>query len=81
MTTPATLVRRPLRPLTFIGHIAAAMERAERSTRRADRPRCVAYLDDGRVCGLPASYVDFKLGGHVCLEHRPVRTKKEALCL
>lgn len=79
--TPATLVRRPRGPISFIGHIAAALEGAEREARKAERPRCVAILDDGRVCGLHATYIDFKRGGHVCFEHRPVRRRQEALCL
>ena len=73
--TPSTLVRRPRGPLTFIGHIARALESAEGGSRppaaRSRLHTCGACLDDGRVCGLPAPYVDFKLGGFVCYEHRP----------
>jgi hypothetical protein len=31
--------------------------------------KCIAYLDDGRICGQPASYVDTQRGGLVCPSH------------
>lgn len=82
--TPSTLVRsRPRGPINFIGMIAAALEKAEQPRHHVSGrtlPTCVAKEDDGRVCGLPARYVDFNAGGHVCFSHRPNR-KQEALCL
>lgn len=84
--TPSTLVRalRPGNrgPFTFIGMAAAALERDEpaRKPKAKPLPRCVAHEDDGRVCGLPARYVDFKRGGHVCADHKPER-RQEALTL
>lgn len=77
--TPSTLVRAR-GPFTFIAAAAAALERKGDGGVAATRPRCVAFEDDGRRCGLPARYVDFKQGGHVCFEHRPDR-KKELLTL
>ena len=80
--TPSTLVRalRPSSrgPFTFIGFAAQALEHEET---KAAKPkpavqRCVALQDDGSPCGLPAKYLDFKRGGHVCLEHRPDRRKE-----
>ena len=31
--------------------------------------KCVAYLQDGRVCGKSAIVIDYQRGGMVCLEH------------
>ena len=31
-------------------------------------PTCVARLDDGRVCGLPARMFSIRAGGYVCLD-------------
>lgn len=78
---PSTLVRaKPRGPISFIGHIAAALERGDGGVATTTtRPKCVAYLDDGRRCDLPARYVDFKLGGHVCFEHRPGKRELVAL--
>lgn len=74
--TPSTLVRARL-PLSFIGCSAAALEKEVASFKvQVSRPRCVASLDDGRPCGLPARYIDFQRGGHVCFEHRPAKRKE-----
>ena len=82
--TPSTLVRaiRPADrgPFTFVGITALFQERGALRTARPTLPRCVAREDDGTPCGLPARYVDMKLGGHVCFNHRPDR-KQEALQL
>jgi hypothetical protein len=82
MTAPSTLV--PLRrgPITFAGIVGTILDRrdAEPSTKPKPKPRCVAMLDDGRPCGLPGRYLDFRRGGHVCLEHKPAK-RQEALCL
>lgn len=78
--TPATIVRRPRGPFTFIGMTGLCLERPAKPAPRANYHKCVALQDDGSPCGLPARYLDFKRGGHVCLDHRPNR-KKEALCL
>jgi hypothetical protein len=32
---------------------------------------CMAYRDDGRVCGQPATTLDHARGGFVCDKHRP----------
>lgn len=84
--TPSTLVRalRPITrpPFSFIGMTALHLEKDER-TEPLPKPathKCVACQDDGSPCGLPARYLDFKRGGHVCLEHKPDR-KKEVLQL
>lgn len=80
--TPATLVRalRPINrgPFTFIGMTALHLDREERPEPkpRAQTAKCVALQDDGSPCGLPARYLDFKRGGHVCLEHKPDRRKE-----
>lgn len=63
--------------------IAAALDRAERGSHHVSgrtKPTCIALEDDGRVCGLPARYIDMNKGGFVCLAHRPDR-KSEALSL
>ena len=86
--TPSTLVRaiqRPRPPFTFIGLSAFHLEREEKCLKPEvsslkPKPLCVARQDDGSPCGLPARYVDFKRGGHVCFDHRPDR-KQEALQL
>lgn len=31
--------------------------------------RCIAYLEDGRICRKPGTYVAVQLGGLVCDEH------------
>lgn len=84
---PSTLVRsNPRRgPFTFIGlssfHLEREDERPEPKPKRKTKAhRCVAHEDDGRPCGLPAQFVDFKRGGHVCEAHKPHR-KQEALTL
>ena len=81
--TPATLVRAlrpiPRGPFTFIGMTALHLDKDERpEPPRPRKPaaRCVALQDDGSPCGLPAKYLDFKRGGHVCLEHKPDRRKE-----
>jgi hypothetical protein len=77
---PATLMRsRPRGPISFVGFIAAALEKAEQGPLRGrTMPTCVACEDDGRRCGLPARYVDMKRGGFVCHTHHK---SKEVLCL
>lgn len=81
MTIPATIVRRPRGPFTFIGMTGLMLEKTSAAKAKAKpMPKCVAFQDDGSPCGLPARYLDFKRGGHVCLEHRPDR-KQEALQL
>ena len=83
---PSTLVRalRPISrgPFTFVGLSSFHLEKDERPVVTGERvkPSCVAREDDGRVCGLPGRYIDFNLGGHVCMLHRPDR-KKDVLCL
>lgn len=80
--TPATLVRwRPRGPITFCGLVGNLLER-ERGD--APRPRsqhqtCCVTLDDGRACGLPAPYINFKHGGFVCCEHRVTKGKAVAV--
>jgi hypothetical protein len=37
------------------------------------QPTCIAYLEDGRVCGLPAMHLDTQRGGFVCDDHRPAQ--------
>jgi DnaJ-class molecular chaperone len=32
--------------------------------------RCIAYLEDGRICGRRASHLDIRRGGMVCEYHR-----------
>lgn len=32
---------------------------------------CIAYLEDGKLCRQPASFIDPARGGMVCEEHRP----------
>ena len=82
---PSTLVRRPRGPFTFVGLTSFFLDRLERerdtkaaegcrTPRRSRVHQCVATLDDGRICGLPAHCVDMQRGGFVCDEHRPVRT-------
>ncbi len=80
--TPSTLVRalRPISrgPFSFVGMTAFHLER-DNQPEPKPRPRlakCVATQDDGSPCGLPARYLDFKRGGHVCLEHKPDRRKE-----
>lgn len=31
--------------------------------------QCIAYLDNGRICGKPATILDRQRGGMVCREH------------
>lgn len=76
---PSTLVRRPRGPLTFVARIAQALE-GRPSNRQKPVPKCCAYDDDGKICGLPGRYIDMQRGGFVCLQHRPDR-KQEALAL
>lgn len=33
--------------------------------------RCIAYREDGRLCGEPASVLDVHRGGMVCEAHAP----------
>ena len=33
--------------------------------------RCIAYRDDGRICGAPAGMIDHQRGGMVCSAHHP----------
>ncbi len=35
--------------------------------------RCIAYREDGRLCGRPATQLDRQRGGMVCGEHAPAR--------
>jgi hypothetical protein len=41
--------------------------------------RCIAYLEDGRICGRSASHHDVRRGGMVCEDHLPfeVETARE----
>jgi len=32
--------------------------------------RCIAYLEDGRICGQFAPFIDHEKGGSVCAAHR-----------
>lgn len=34
-------------------------------------PRCIAYKDDGTICGALACHIDPNRGGMVCNEHLP----------
>lgn len=34
---------------------------------------CIAYLNDGRICGAPACVLDLQRGGMVCWAHAPVQ--------
>ena len=34
-------------------------------------PKCIAYREDGRICGRPATVIDQQRGGMVCQEHAP----------
>ncbi len=81
---PSTIVRavRPITrgPFTFAGIVASILHGEHKPKSRAQYARCVASQDDGSPCGLPARYLDFKRGGHVCYEHKPNR-KQEALTL
>jgi hypothetical protein len=84
--TPSTIVRRPRGPFTFIGLSSffqeAKEERSEKAiehfhnARRAVEHKCIVYLDDGRLCNLPAHCIDLQRGGFVCDEHRPVYRQK-----
>ena len=76
---PATTVRnRPRLPITFAGLVGSLLDGGERKPKpRAQYTKCIAYCDDGRLCGLPARYIDMQRGGHVCFEHKPA--KREAL--
>ena len=78
--TPPTVVRIPRVPTSFLGYMAHALERGELPKVRARYRKCVALQDDGSPCAMPARYLDFKRGGHVCFEHRPT-PRKEALSL
>ena len=42
-----------------------------RSVVRNGRPRCIAYDDEGRICGREAFFLDEQRGGMVCELHRP----------
>lgn len=33
--------------------------------------RCIAYREDGRLCGAPATVLDLQRGGMVCAAHSP----------
>lgn len=83
---PSTLVRalRPISrgPFTFIGMTALHLDKDEAPAPlpKTSPHKCVALQDDGSPCGLPARYLDFKRGGHVCHDHKPDR-KKEVLQL
>lgn len=33
--------------------------------------RCIAYREEGRICGEPAPILDPQRGGHVCRLHQP----------
>jgi hypothetical protein len=37
----------------------------------SSRPQCIAYRDDGKVCGEIAEFIDEQRGGMVCEKHRP----------
>lgn len=77
---PSTTVRnRPRLPINFAGIVSAILDGERKPKARAQYNRCVALQDDGSKCGLPARYLDFKRGGHVCFEHKPEQ-RKEALC-
>jgi hypothetical protein len=34
-------------------------------------PRCIAYQEDGQMCGEPATVIDPQRGGMVCTAHAP----------
>lgn len=34
-------------------------------------PRCIAYLENGDICGKPAEFLDPQRGGMVCNQHKP----------
>ena len=34
---------------------------------------CIAYREDGRICGAPAPILDAQRGGYVCRLHQPDR--------
>lgn len=36
-------------------------------------PKCIAYREDGRLCGAPAVILDQQRGGMVCRLHQPDR--------
>ena len=70
---PSTLVRsKPRGPMTFIARIAQALE-GQPSNKSKPVPKCIAYEDDGNICGLPARYIDMQRGGFVCYQHRPAK--------
>jgi hypothetical protein len=41
-----------------------------------DVPRCIAYNDQGKICGRPATVIDLQRGGMVCFEHAPKQPAK-----
>jgi hypothetical protein len=41
-------------------------------------PPCIAYLENGRICGRPAVYLDRQRGGYVCWLHRPLLPDEKA---
>jgi hypothetical protein len=45
------------------------MEEQERNP----HPRCIAYKEDGTICGERATVIDVQRGGMVCAEHVPKR--------
>ena len=74
--TPATIVRnRPRLPFTFAGVVGSFLDGEHKPKPRAQYTKCIAKQDDGSPCNLPARYVDMKLGGHVCFDHRPESRK------
>jgi hypothetical protein len=40
--------------------------------------RCIAYLEDRRICGAPASVLDEQRGGMVCAGHDPLNAMMSA---
>jgi len=36
---------------------------------------CIAYREDGTLCGEPAKHLDIQRGGLVCDEHQPTRSQ------
>jgi len=81
---PATIVRaiKPRGPFTFAGIVGAILDAKDGGVvarRSPPSPRCIAYQDDGSLCGLPGRYIDMQRGGYVCFEHRPA--KRKAVCV
>ena len=43
----------------------------KRNRDRGTFPKCIAYVENGRTCQMPATYVDVQRGGVVCAAHAP----------